>query len=77
MKKSLALIFILFLVIISFGFFWFMRSISSFGTKNPSTNEEIKVDYKKLEKLETLKHPGQSVTANEPGFGRENPFAPY
>jgi len=39
--------------------------------------EEISLDYKKLEELESFKYPGTAISPTEAGYGRENPFAPY
>lgn len=76
MTRKIIWIFILILVIFVASFYWLINSISE--TKTPPKKEEIQtVDYKKLEKLEGLKHPGESVKVDEPGYGRENPFAPY
>ena len=76
MTKKLSYIYILILALMALGFFWFITSISK--QKIPQKTEEVTTfDYKKLQKLEGLQHPGQSVSISEPGYGREDPFAPY
>ena len=76
MTKKISYIFILALALIALGFFWFITTINK--PKNPPKTEEVTtLDYKKLEKLEGLQHPGQSVSISEPGYGRGDPFAPY
>ncbi len=75
--KKLSLIFIFFLFALVVVFFGFVISISR--TKNLPSQEEVNiVDIKKLDKLEKINSPTQNANTNvsEPGFGRENPFAP-
>lgn len=77
MKGRITWIFISILIIFALLFVWFLNSLSK--PKIPQkTEEEVKaLDLQKLEKLENLKHPGESVRLDEPGYGREDPFVPY
>lgn len=77
MKKSLAWIFISVLLLFVVVFFLFVNSISKPKISQKAEEEVTTLDYKKLEKLEKLKHPGEPINIDEPGFGREDPFVPY
>lgn len=76
-KKTITfLIIIIVLGLIGFGVWKIYQDLNK-----PRNNLEVQpatsVDYKKIEKLESLKKPGQPIDVNEPGFGREDPFKPY
>jgi hypothetical protein len=77
MIKKFSYLFIIILALFAVLFSWFLISISKPKTSSIKEEEVVPLDYKKLEKLEKLKNPGQPVSATEPGFGREDPFAPY
>jgi hypothetical protein len=77
MIKKFSYLFIIILALFAVLFFWFSISISKPKTPSVKKEEVAPLDYKKLEKLEGLKSPGQPVSATEPGFGREDPFVPY
>lgn len=59
------------LIIIYAGYLFF--SFSQLEAKNPEVSE-IKIDKSYIKKLNTLEDFGIPASANEPGFGRENPF---
>lgn len=77
--KKASLLITIFIVIIGFLGIWFTLSTLKI-TKTPKTDAgkipPIKIEADLYEKISQPVSFGTSVSADEPGFGRENPFAP-
>lgn len=52
---------------------YFIYSLTKLETKSPETSK-IEIDESYIKKLNTLEDFGIPASANEPGFGKEDPF---
>jgi hypothetical protein len=76
--KKLSFIATIFLLLIGAGLiYWLYTVIYSTPPADDSEAKQIKVNYELYTKIENPPSYGVSVSAEEPGFGRVNPFASY
>lgn len=76
--KKMSLIATVFLVLAGAGLtYWLYTVIYATPPVDDSKKEQIKVNYDLYTKIENPPSYGTSVSADEPGFNRANPFATY
>lgn len=76
--KKLSLIATIFLVLTAVGLiYWLYSIIYVTPSTDNSKAEQIKVNFDLYATIENPPSYGSSVSAEEPGYGRPNPFAGY
>jgi len=76
--KKLSLITTIFLVLIGAGLiYWLYTVIYATPPADESKAQQIKVNYDLYTKIENPPVYGSSVSPDEPGYGRANPFSDY
>lgn len=76
--KKLSLIATIFLVLIGAGLiYWLYTVIYATPLADNSKSQQVKVNYDLYTKMENPPSYGSSVTPQETGYGRPNPFAEY
>lgn len=75
MKKILIILFLV--VIIALAVIGFRFLLNPRKAVRPTEEALPKIDYQKLERLESKITPAPPLSSSEAGFGREDPFAPY
>ncbi len=76
-KTPLNLIILGFILIAGGVFFFWRFSQPPSAADKPDESTVLKINKTTLNELAKPKNYGQSISTDEPGFGRENPFAPY
>lgn len=57
--------------------YWIYSFVNGDLTSNKKSVAEVKIDSELFQKISEPNSYGTSVTAEEEGFGRDNPFVPY
>ena len=76
--KKLSLIATAFLVLVAAGLiYWLYGVVYNTPAPEESKSKQTKVDFDLYTKIENPQSYGTSVSVNEPGYGRVDPFANY
>lgn len=76
--KKLSFAATIFLVLIGAGLiYWLYTVIYSSPPVNQNKSQQIKLNYELYTQIENPPNYGTSVSPEEPGYGRVNPFVPY
>lgn len=77
--KKIYILGLILIILVLIAWFWVFKKEKKEEGKipSPSVESELELKSEELQKLEKLKKEEQPLSITEPGFGRENPFAPY
>jgi hypothetical protein len=77
-NKTFSLVITILIVVLGLTLsYWIYSFVNGNLVSNKKSVTEVKVDSELFQKISEPNSYGTSVTAEEEGYGRDNPFAPY